>query len=105
MNRFEENVSVVYTDNEGKQIDTFVVFATDAGTGLTHINYKNLKVPLERLKLHEKTVTQYHLPIADAFSFEIFKKLRDKYAKLDSRIKQEILKPELAPIPLLAKAS
>jgi len=105
MKRFEENVSVVYTDNDGKQIDTFVVFATDASTGLTHINHKNLKVPSERLTLHEKTVTKYHLPIADAFSFEIFRKLRDKYAKLDSLVKKEILNPELASITLLATAS
>lgn len=105
MKRFEENASVVYTDKEGRQIDTFVVFATDAVTGLTHINHENLQVPLDRLRLHEKTVTRYHLPIADAFSFEIFKKLRDKYAALDSRVKQEILKPEPAPLTLLAKAS
>lgn len=105
MKRFEENASVVYTDNEGRQIDTFVIFATDTETGLTHINHENLKVPLDRLRLHERTVGKYHLPIADAFSFEIFKKLRDKYSKLDSRPKQEVLKPEMAPLVLLAKAS
>lgn len=105
MKRFEENASVVYTDNQGRQIDTFVIFATDAETGLTHINHENLRVPLDKLRLHEKTVTKYHLPIADAFSFEIFKKLRDKYAALDRRVKEELHKPELSPLTLLAKAS
>lgn len=105
MKRFEENASVVYTDNEGRQIDTFVIFATDGETGLTHINHENLKVPLETLRLHEKTVGKYHLPIADAFSFEIFKKLRDKYAGLDSQPKQELPEPEVAPMVVLAKAS
>lgn len=104
MKRFEENASVVYTDNKGREIDTFVIFATDAETGLTHINHENLRVPLDKLRLHEKTVGKYHLPIADAFSFEIFKKLRDKYAELDSRPKQEVLEPEVTPLMLLAKA-
>ncbi|WP_214071714.1 hypothetical protein [Mucilaginibacter sp. dw_454] len=106
MKRFDENVSVVYTDTEGRQIDTFVIFATDEETGLTRINHENLSVPAESLRLHAKTVGKYHLPIADAFSFEIIRKLRDKYAELDARVKQEILKPELSsPLTLLARAS
>lgn len=105
MERFEENVSVIYTDNNGRQIDTFVIFATDVESGLTHINHENLKVPLSRLRLHEKTVCKYHLPIADAFSFEILKKLRDKYSALDSQLKREPVKPELTPLMVLAKAS
>lgn len=105
MKRFEENASVVYTDNEGRQIDTFVIFATDVETGLTHINHENLKVSVDALRLHEKTVGKYHLPIADAFSFEIFKKLRDKYAELDSRPKEELAMQEQAPLMLLAQAS
>ena len=56
-------------------------------TGLTHINHENLEVPLDRLALHAKTVCDYHLPIDDAFSFEMINKLREKYAAIDAQKK------------------
>lgn len=80
MQFYKANASVVYTTAEGKQIDTFVIFDTDVATGLTHINYENLKVPAIQLTLHAKTVGDYHLPFNDSFSFELFKELREKYA-------------------------
>lgn len=107
MQYYNQNASVVYTDREGRQIDTFVIFDTDQATGLTHINYKNLKVAADSLVLHPKTVCQYHLPISDAFSFEMIRKLRSKYHKIDSKPKR---KPSAAPtsladMVLLANAS
>jgi hypothetical protein len=84
MQQYLANASVIYVDAEGKRIDTFVIFDTDADTGLTHINHENLKVMPERLELHPKTVGAYHLPLTDAFSFEMLKKLRDKYEVLDN---------------------
>lgn len=106
MQHYNQNASVVYTDNEGRQIDTFVVFDTDANTGLTHINHENLHVSTSQLRLHEKTVCQYHLPIDDAFSFEMIKKLRDKYAEIDSRPRQKPIISEVSKqLMVLAKAS
>jgi hypothetical protein len=87
MTAFKANASVIYTDPQGKKIDTFVVFDTDRDTGLTHINHENLRVAPTQLVLHAKTVCDYHLPIADAFSFEILKKLRDKYTEIDAQQK------------------
>ena len=78
MKTFNEHESVIYTDAEGKLIDTFVVFDTDKDTGLTHINHMNLKVPVDSLHLHPASIAKYNLPMQDAFSFEIFKKLKDK---------------------------
>jgi hypothetical protein len=79
MNTFIEHESVIYTNAEGKKIDTFVVFDTDIAAGLTHINYMDLKVPTESLLLHPASIAKYSLPMRDAFSFEIFKKLKEKY--------------------------
>ncbi|WP_428327983.1 hypothetical protein [Mucilaginibacter sp.] len=87
MEQYKANASVVFTDDEGRQIDTFVIFDTDGKTGLTHINHENLKVAASQLQLHSKTVGDYHLPIADAFSFEILRKLREKYALMDAASK------------------
>ncbi|PJJ83314.1 hypothetical protein [Mucilaginibacter auburnensis] len=84
MKAYKANASVIYTDTEGNRIDTFVIFDTDHLTGLTHINHENLKVGADRLQLHPKTVCDYHLPLEDAFSFELLKKLREKYAELDA---------------------
>lgn len=84
MTLFNENDGVIYTDADGRRIDTFVIFDTDESTGLTHINHKNLKVPADKLVFHPRTVPRHHLPIRDAFSFEIFRKLKDKYTELDS---------------------
>jgi hypothetical protein len=105
MQYYHQNASVVYTDNTGKQIDTFVIFDTDPQTGLTHINHENLKVPADRLTLHAKTVCQYHLPIDDAFSFEMIKKLRLKYADIDSKPRRKEAPKEMTKIVMLAKAS
>ncbi len=84
MNIYKANASVIYTDEEGRQIDTFVIFDSNPGTGITHINYHNLEVAADSLNIHPKTVGNYHLPLADAFSFEMFRKLRDKYEALDA---------------------
>ena len=105
MQYYHQNASVVYTDNEGRQIDTFVIFDTDRETGLTHINHENLQVPADSLTLHAKTVCQYHLPIDDAFSFEMLKKLRAKYAEIDNRPRRKEVMSEVPTMALLAKAS
>jgi hypothetical protein len=105
MEYYHQNASVVYTDNKGKQIDTFVIFDTDRQTGLTHINHENLKVPADRLVLHTKTVCQYHLPIDDAFSFEMIKKLRLKYADIDRKASRKEAPKEMAKMVVLANAS
>jgi hypothetical protein len=108
MTAYKANASVIFTDADGRQIDTFVIFDTDTHTGLTHINHENLKVPAEKLQLHGKTVCDYHLPIADAFSFEMIKKLRDKYEAIDSQKKVPVHKmpePKISGMQVLAKAS
>ncbi|MES2378280.1 MAG: hypothetical protein V4553_16940 [Bacteroidota bacterium] len=105
MQYYHQNASVVYTDDKGRQIDTFVIFDTDRQTGLTHINYENLKVPAERLALHARTVCKYHLPIDDAFSFEMIKKLRLKYADIDRKARRKEAPKEMAKILVLANAS
>lgn len=79
MKAFNEYESVIYTDANGRRIDTFVVFDTDIAAGLTHINHMDLKVPTECLRLHPASIAKYNLPMKDAFSFEIFKKLKAKY--------------------------
>jgi len=80
MKLFNEHDTVIYKDNKGRLIDTFVIYDTDPLTGLTHINHENLKVSTEALQMHPDTaVPKYHLPMSDAFSFEIFKKLKEKY--------------------------
>ena len=79
MKTFNEHDTVIYTDTTGRLIDTFVIYDTDPLTGLTHINHENLKVTPETLKVHPKTVEKHHLPMNDAFSFEIFKRLKEKY--------------------------
>lgn len=103
MKTYKANASVIYTDARGRKIDTFVIFDTDSHTGLTHINHENLKVSLDKLQIHPKTVCDYHMPLNDAFSFEMLKKLREKYAIIDSA-KQATLSV-LPQVPQLAKAS
>jgi hypothetical protein len=105
MQYYHQNASVVYTDNKGKQIDTFVIFDTDPQTGLTHINHENLKVSASQLALHAKTVCQYHLPIDDAFSFEMIKKLRQKYADIDRKPRRKEAPKETKKMVVLAHAS
>jgi len=107
MIHFKENASVIFTDSEGRQIDTFVIFDTDKVTGLTHINHENLRVPADNLALHSKTVGGHHMPLADAFSFELLRKLKEKHHKIDASRKTVPLKPEIqaGKMYLLAKAS
>lgn len=105
MKRYYENQTVIYTTPQGQMIDTFVVFATDPLTGLTHINHEDLKVPGEMLELHAKTVGRYHLPMHDAFSFEIFSKLRSKYGTKATPAIERELKPEVQTLAPIAKAS
>jgi len=105
MKLFNENDGVIYTDAEGRRIDTFVIFDTDQSTGLTHINHENLKVQADKLVLHPNTVPRHHLPIRDAFSFEIFRKLKDKYVDLDSGPVKSLLPAKAGYLKVLAKAS
>ena len=103
MKTYKANASVIYTDATGRKIDTFVIFDTDSHTGLTHSNHENLKVAADQLQIHPKTVGDYHMPLNDAFSFEMLKKLRDKYAAIDGAKKATVNR--LPHYPLLAKAS
>ena len=105
MKKFNEHDTVIYTDAEGNMIDTFVIYDTDLLTGLTHINHENLRVPATALKLHPGTIEKHHLPMRDAFSFEIFKKLKDKYDNMESHAIQRDLKVEPAFKELFAQAS
>jgi hypothetical protein len=106
MKIFNEHDTVIYTDTEGRQIDTFVIYNTDPLSGLTHINHENLKVSADALKLHTKTaVEKYHLPMGDAFSFEIFKKLKEKFDNPDNHVITRQLKFEPNFNGCLAKAS
>ncbi len=103
MKTFNEHESVIYTDAEGRLIDTFVVFDTDIAAGLTHINHMDLKVPTESLQLHPASIAKYNLPMQDAFSFEIFKKLKAKYEEASVPTVKRTLTVE--PGYKLAKAS
>jgi|GEM_PF-1104237 len=94
MKHFKANASVIFIDQEGKQIDTFVIFDTDEVTGLTHINHGDQRVPATNLVLHAKTVGDFHMPLADAFSFEMLSKLKEKYRRIDEERKTLTLKPE-----------
>jgi len=105
MKCFNENDTVIYTNKDGQMIDTFVIYDTDADTGLTHINYMNLKVPESNLRLHPLTIERHHMPMQDAFSFEIFKKLKEKFSVQDKLIVHRNLKPKPGYASPLAKAS
>lgn len=83
MKKYKENDLVVYTDSEGRRIDTFVIFDTDPITGLTHINHLNLKVTSSSLELHPRATTPGIMPMADQFSFELYIKLKEKYMRID----------------------
>ncbi|WCT13767.1 hypothetical protein [Mucilaginibacter jinjuensis] len=103
MQHYKADSSVIFTDEAGRQIDTFVIADTDTHTGLTHIKHGNLKVAGDRLKLHVKTACDYHMPIADSFSFEMIRKLRDKYAVQDA-LKMATIS-QMPEISVLANAS
>lgn len=95
MTHFKENASVIYTDQDGKKFDTYVIFDTDEVTGLTQINHENMRVPASSLVLHNKTACQYHMPLADAFSFEMLSKLKEKYRQIDAQRKTLQLNAEI----------
>ena len=105
MKTFNEHDTVIYKDATGRLIDTFVIYDTDPITGLTHINHENLKVPADVLTVHPRTVEKHHLPMNDAFSFEIFKKLKEKYDNKANDAVQIALKVEPVYKEELAKAS
>ena len=105
MKRFNENETVIYTDEKGRMIDTFVVFETDDATGLTHINHEDLKVHVNSLQLHPNSIQKYNLPMDDAFSFEIFKRLKEKYGQKGKPTINRDLQMDKSPLHLLAKAS
>lgn len=83
MKKFKENDLVIYTDSEGRRIDTFVIVDTDSTTGLTHINHADLKVDLATLELHPRAAQPGVLPMPDAFSFALFSRLKEKYMHID----------------------
>lgn len=85
MKTYKENDTVIYTDNEGRRIDTFAVFDTDTKTGLTHINHQNLKVDGSSLELHPRMSLGNTLPFDDSTSFILFDNLKKKYSHLDKR--------------------
>lgn len=103
MKSFNEHESVIYTDADGRMIDTFVIFDTNKETGLTHINYMDLKVDAGSLQLRPGSIAKYNLPMQDAFSFEIYKNLKEKYANMPALNTKPALKAE--PGYKLAKAS
>ncbi|MCR8559785.1 hypothetical protein KXD93_19200 [Mucilaginibacter sp. BJC16-A38] len=106
MKKFNEHDTVIYTDAAGRLIDTFVIYDTDPLTGLTHINHENLKVPEKALTLHPNTIVQkYNMPMNDAFSFEIFKKLKEKFDGTENQAIRRELKVESVYKEQLAKAS
>ncbi|WP_374951079.1 hypothetical protein [Mucilaginibacter sp.] len=105
MKRFNENETVIYTDEAGRLIDTFVVFDTDLETGITHINHMDLKVNAEKLQLHPTSIEKYNLPMGDAFSFEIFKKLKEKYGSKNVPSVSRELKKETGHLHVLKRAS
>ncbi len=107
MKTYKENDSVIYTDKAGNRFDTFVIFDTDRETGLTHINHCNLKVPTDTLELHPRSATGCTMPMADSFSFELFKQLKEKFANHD-RMKPKksfTFYRDIKVVELLAKAS
>ncbi|MFA6083141.1 hypothetical protein [Mucilaginibacter sp.] len=105
MKRFNENETVIYTDQNGRLIDTFVVFETDITTGLTHINHMDLVVHADQLQLHPNSIEKYNLPMNDAFSFEIFKKLKEKYGEKDIPSVSRELQKGKNHLHVLARAS
>lgn len=107
MKNYKENDLVIYTDSEGRRIDTFVIYDSDSTTGLTHINHSNLKVEPSSLELHPRATTPNAIPMADPLSFELFNKLKEKYNRIDgekSSGKSLILYRDIN-LPSLAQAS
>jgi len=87
MKTYKENDSVIYTDEKGNRIDTFVIFDTDRKSGLTHINHLNLKVDGSKIELHPRSANGCSMPMNDSFSFELFKQLKEKFLNYDRKNK------------------
>jgi len=106
MKMYRENDSVVYTDEAGRKIDTFVIFDTDHQSGTTHINHLNLKVGADKLELHPRSANGCSMPMNDSISFELFKQLKEKYTKQD-QMKQARgqMSSKAKVVNILAKAS
>lgn len=85
MKRFKEYDRVVYIDDKGLRHETFVVFDTEKGTGLTHIDYANLRVTANQLELLFHSSEWNHRPIQDPLSFELFKYLKRQYLIFENR--------------------
>ncbi len=106
MKNYKENDMVIYTDAKGNRFDTFVIFDTDRLTGLTHINHSNLIVSLDELELHPRSQNGCTIPMDDTYSFELFRKLKEKFTHLDEVKKNPALKVyRETPTIQLAKAS
>jgi hypothetical protein len=107
MKTYKENESVIYTDEAGNRVDTFVIFNTDRQTGLTHINHLNLRVRTEMLDLHPRSANGCSMPMNDSFSFELFKQLKEKFLNYDKlkKTRDVSLYRGARVIELLAKAS
>jgi len=107
MKKYKENDLVIYTDGEGRRIDTFVIFDTDPKTGLTHINHFNLKVAASALELHPRAAIPGVIPIADPLSFQLFCRLKEKYSQLEEEkaLNRSLILYHDINLPALAKAS
>ncbi|MGV8878457.1 MAG: hypothetical protein ACOH2A_05450 [Sphingobacteriaceae bacterium] len=79
MKNYKENDRVIYIDDNGLRHETFVIFDTEKRTGLTHIDYANLRVKEDQLKLLFHSSDWNHRPIQDPLSFELFKYLKRQY--------------------------
>ena len=107
MKTYKENDSVVYTDEKGNRIDTFVIFDTDIKTGLTHINHLDLMVDTNMLELHQRSAIRCSMPMNDSFSFELFKQLKEKFTSRDKmkKTKAVTVYRGMRVVELLARAS
>jgi hypothetical protein len=62
-------------------------------------------VHADQLQLHPNSIEKYNLPMNDAFSFEIFKKLKEKYGEKDTPSVSRELKKGKKHLHVLARAS
>ncbi|MHB8206717.1 hypothetical protein [Mucilaginibacter sp.] len=105
MKNFKENDVVIYTDEEGKHFDTFVIFGNDIDTGLVHINHANLKVSPIFLELHPSAFSGNAMPFADPYSFMLFNKLKEKYEQKTEETIEAVTLYDEPKKTMLAKAS
>jgi hypothetical protein len=100
MKTYKANDIVIYTDKEGHSFDTFVIFDTDAKTGLTHINHLNLEVSLSELELHPSSANGNAIPMTDEYSFNLFNELKEKYTRFDLSKKTNYVKKTITSLVL-----